>query len=226
MVQIIPFRSGINTCYIVKDKGAVLIDAATPGQGKSFLKRLSDSGIRPEEIQLIILSHGDFDHCGGAKEIQELTGAKIILHEKDRKNLEESIFHWPEGITTWGKISHTLFMPLVKKTIGKVPAAKVDIVMGDKNLSLKEYGLEGSIVYTPGHTYGSISVLLDSGDAFVGCMAHNRLPFVFRPKLPIYAKDLELLKESWIKVINMGAATIHPGHGNSFPVEKITKYLN
>jgi len=102
----------------------------------------------------------------------------------------------------------------------------VDIVMGDTDLSLKEYGLEGSIVYTPGHTYGSISVVLESGDAFVGCLAHNRLPFVFRPKLPIYALDLELLKESWIKVINMGATTIYPGHGNPFPVEKITKHLN
>jgi len=225
MMQIIPFRSGINTCYIIKDKGAVLIDAATPGKGRSFSKLLSESGIRPEEIQLIILTHGDFDHCGGAKEIQELTGAKILLHEKDRKNLEESIFHWPGGVTTWGKISRTLLMPLVKK-IAKVVPAKVDIVMGEENISLKEYGLEGSIVYTPGHTYGSISVLLESGDAFVGCLAHNRLPFVFRPKLPIYALDLELLKESWIKVINMGATTIYPGHGNPFPVEKITKHLN
>jgi hypothetical protein len=68
--------------------------------------------------------------------------------------------------------------------------------------------------------------LLDSGDAFVGCLAQNRAPFVFRPKLPIYAKDNELLKESWIKVINMGAQTIYPGHGKPFPVEKIMKYLN
>lgn len=225
MVQIIPFRSGINTCYIVKDKGAVLIDGATPGEGKAFSKLLTDSGISPEEIQLIILTHGDFDHCGGAKEIQEITGAKIVLHEKDRKHLEEAIFHWPGGVTPWGKISRTLLMPLVKK-IAKVVPTKVDVVMGDTDLSLREYGLEGSIVYTPGHTYGSISVVLESGDAFVGCLAHNRPPFVFKPKLPIYALDLELLKESWVKVINMGATTIYPGHGSSFPVEKITKYLN
>jgi len=116
-------------------------------------------------------------------------------------------------------------MPLVKKIV-KFPAAKVDIIMGDNDLSLKEYGLEGRVVYTPGHTYGSISVVLESGDAFVGCLAHNRPPFVLKPKLPIYAKDLELLKKSWVKVIKMGATTIYPGHGNSFPVEKITKYLN
>lgn len=33
----------------------------------------------PDEIQLIILSRGDFDHAGGAKEILELTGAKIVM---------------------------------------------------------------------------------------------------------------------------------------------------
>jgi len=69
-------------------------------------------------------------------------------------------------------------------------------------------------------------VVLDSGDAFVGCLAHNRMPFVWRPKLPIYANDMALLKESWVKVINKGAQTIWPGHGKSFPLDKILKYLN
>ena len=225
MTQIIPFQSSLNTCYILKDKGAVLIDGAWPGEAPAFSKLLLDSGIKPEEIQLIILTHGDFDHVGGAKEIQELTGAKIVMHEKDSENLEKGIFHWPEGVTAWGKISRTLMLPFVKVK-GKFPGAKVDIKLEDAGLSLKGYGIPGDIIYTPGHTYGSISVVLESGDAFVGCLAQNKAPFVFKPKLPIYAKDLELLKESWVKVIKMGATTIYPGHGKSFPVEKITKYLN
>jgi glyoxylase-like metal-dependent hydrolase (beta-lactamase superfamily II) len=225
MTQIIPFQSSLNTCYIIKDKGAVLIDGAWPGEANSFSKLLSDSGLKPEEIQLIILTHGDFDHVGGAKEIQELTGAKIVMHQKDSDNLEKGIFHWPEGVTVWGKISRAMMMPFVKIK-GKFPAAKVDIILDDEGLSLEKYGIPGKVVYTPGHTFGSISVVLESGDAFVGCLAQNRAPFVFRPKLPIYAKDLELLKESWVKVINMGALTIYPGHGNPFPIEKITKFLN
>ena len=225
MTQIIPFKSSINTCYILKDEGAVLIDGAWPGAAKSFSKLLSDSKIKPEEIQLIILTHGDFDHVGGAREIKELTGAKIVMHEKDSQNLEKGIFHWPEGVTLWGKISRAMMLPFVKMK-GKFPPVKVDILLDDKGLSLKEYGIPGEIVYTPGHTFGSISVMLESGDAFVGCLAQNRAPFVFKPKLPIYAKDLGLLKESWVKVISMGANTIYPGHGKPFPLEKITKYLN
>ena len=225
MTQIIPFQASINTCYILKDKGVVLIDAGYPGCVKSFSKLLAKHEIEPDEIKLIIPTHGDFDHAGGAKELKELTGAEIVMHEKDKDNLEQSIFHWPGGVTAWGKISRTMMIPFVKK-IAKFPPTKVDIILGDDGLSLQEYGIPGKIIYTPGHTYGSISVILDTGDAFVGCMAQNGLPFAFRPKLPIYAKDLKLLKESWIKVINMGATTIYPGHGLSFPVEKITKYLN
>lgn len=225
MTHIIPFQSGINTCYILKENGAVLIDAGMPNSSQSFSELLSLSNMQAEEIRLIILTHGDFDHVGGASAIRELTGAKIVMHQKDSQNLEKGIFHWPEGVTTWGKISRGLLLPFVKLKKG-FPPAKVDIILGDEGLSLNKYGIDGKIVYTPGHTYGSISVVLESGDAFVGCLAQNRAPFVFKPNFPIYAKDLELLKESWVKIINMGATTIHPGHGKSFPVDRIIKYLN
>jgi len=225
MTQIIPFDSGINTCYIVKDKGAVLIDGAWSGSAPSFSNLLSIHEISPDEIKLIILTHGDFDHVGGTREIQELTGARIVMHQNDSENLEKAIFQWTVGVTAWGKISRTLIMPFAKIK-GRFPSATVDIALGDNGLSLREYGIPGEIVYTPGHTFGSISVILESGEAFVGCMAQNRMPFVFRPKLPIYAKDIELLKKSWGQVIGMGAKTIYPGHGKPFPVERIIKYLN
>jgi hydroxyacylglutathione hydrolase len=225
MIQIIPFQSSLNTCYIIKDRGAVLVDGAWPGAAKPFSRLLADSGLQPEEIRLIILTHGDFDHVGGTREIQELTGAKIVMHRNDSENLEKAIFHWPGGVTPWGKISRAFFMPFVKVK-GKFEAAKVDIPLDDDGLSLEEYGISGRIIHTPGHTFGSVSVVLESGDVFVGCLAQNRFPFVLRPKLPIYAKDLELLKKSWEKVLSMGAETIYPGHGKPFPVQMITKYLN
>ena len=71
------------------------------------------------------------------------------------------------------------------------------MALDDQGLSLKKYGIAGKVISTPGHTYGSISLVLESGEAFVGCLAHNRPPFVLKPKLPIYAKDIDQLKESW-----------------------------
>ena len=105
------------------------------------------------------------------------------------------------------------------------PKFKPDILITDKPFPLTEYGINGNIIHTPGHTLGSISVILDSGEAFVGCMAHDGLPFRIRPGLPIYAQDIVAIKESWRLLIDKGAKMIYPGHGNPFPVKIIKKYL-
>ncbi|MFH0757295.1 MAG: MBL fold metallo-hydrolase [Bacteroidota bacterium] len=224
-LQIIPFQSGVNTCFIVKDKGAIMIDAAWAKDGSSFTKLLAKEGMTPKEIKLIILTHGDFDHVGGTKVLKEVTGAAVAIHEKDRKNLEEGIFHWPEGVTWWGRISRALLKPLLMKKRG-FPGVKADLVLGNNDQSLEEFGIAGKIIYTPGHTFGSVSVLLDSGEAFVGCLAHNKFPFVLKPGLPIYAKDITLVKKSLKMVIDLGAKILYPGHGNPIPAGTMMKYLN
>lgn len=224
-IQIIPFESGINTSYIIKDKGVVMVDGAPFKNPASFSRILEDHSIEPEEVSLIILTHGDFDHVGGVKTLKELTGAKAAIHEKDRENLEKGIFNFPHGVTYWGKFSRFILKPIAEK-IGAFSAVKTDIVLGDEGLSLEEYGIHGRVLYTPGHTFGSVSVLLETGDAFVGCLAHNRPPFVLKPRLPIFAEDIELLKSSFKEVIERGAKIIYPGHGKPFPVERILKYLN
>lgn len=222
--KIIDIKFGINTCYVIKEKGAIMIDGGPPKMSTTFLKRMKDVSIDPEEIQLIVLTHGHFDHVGSAKEIQEITGAKITIHEKDRMDLERGFSKWPKGVTTWGKISSSIFKPLLKNKIN-FPSFKADIIMDDSEVLLNEFGIAGRILYTPGHTLGSVSVLLDSGEVFAGCLAHNRFPFTFRPTLPIYAENLSLIKESWRKLIDAGAKMVYPGHGKPFSVEIIKKYI-
>ena len=88
-----------------------------------------------------------------------------------------------------------MLKPLMMK-IAAFPPVKADLVLGDNDQSLEEFGISGKIIYTPGHTFGSVSVLLDSGEAFIGCLIQNKAPFVLKPRLPVYAKDIELLKKS------------------------------
>ena len=202
-----------------------MVDGGPPRMRTRFLKSMKDFSVDPKEIQLIVLTHGDFDHVGSAKDIQEITGAEIAIHDKDRMNLEQGLFNWTKGVTTWGKISRSLLMPLLKYRMS-FPAVKADIILNDNEISLNNYGISGRILYTPGHTLGSVSVLLNTGEAFVGCLAHNRLPFTFHPALPIYAENIDLIKHSWKRIIDAGAQTIFPGHGKPFSVEIIKKYIN
>jgi glyoxylase-like metal-dependent hydrolase (beta-lactamase superfamily II) len=113
-----------------------------------------------------------------------------------------------------------LFIPLVH-----VPATDVDIVLGDEELSLAKYGIPGKIIHTPGHSMGSVSVLLETGDAFVGDLAMNGFPLRLSPGLPIFADDLRKVKESLKLLLDMGARTIYPAHGKPFSVEILRNIL-
>ena len=223
-VSIYPITLGFDHCYIIRDKETIMVDGGAPKKLREFTKAIEEISIKPEDIKLIIMTHGHWDHIGSAKEIKEFTGAKIAMHEQEKEWLEKGLKPMPPGVTLWGSIFKgimAMFMPLVK-----IPTTNVDLVLGDAGLPLDEYGIPGKVIHTPGHSPGSVSVLLDTGDAFVGDMAMNKFPLRFGPGMPIFAEDMARLKESWNLLLDAGAKIIYPAHGESFSVDVIRKALS
>jgi glyoxylase-like metal-dependent hydrolase (beta-lactamase superfamily II) len=201
-----------------------MVDGGAPKKAKEFTKAIEKIGINTHDIKLIILTHGHWDHIGSVKEIKELTGAKIALHHLEKEWLEKSLKPMPPGVTTWGRILSkimTMFLPFIS-----IPGTNVEIVIGNEGLSLEEYGIPGKVIYTPGHSCGSVSVLLETGEAFVGDMAMNMFPLRFSPGLPIFAEDLLKLKESWESLLDQGAKMIYPSHGEPFPADIIRRAIS
>ena len=223
-LSIHPIKLGVACCYVIRAEGTILIDGGAPKQARNLIKGIETLSIKPQEIQLIVITHGHWDHIGSAKEIKEITGAKIALHRKEKDWLEKSLKPLPPAVTTWGHIFAkimAIFVPLVH-----VPATEVDLVLGDEELSLADYGIPGRIIPTPGHSMGSVSVLLETGDAFVGDLAMNGLPMRIGPGLPIFAEDLQKVKRSWQLLLDKGATTVYPAHGKPFPADAIRKALS
>jgi hydroxyacylglutathione hydrolase len=214
---------GFDNCYIIREEGTIMIDSGAPKEAKEFSRALEMLKMDPGDIQLIIISHGHWDHIGSARDIKALTGAKIAMHQKEKDWLENALKPMPPGISLWGHLFGGIIkacLPLVN-----IPPTEVDVVLGDEDVSLRKYGIDGQILHTPGHSSGSLSVLLNTGDAFVGDMAMNKFPLRFTPGLPIFAEDLEALKSSWKILIERGAQTVYPAHGPPFPVQIIQKEL-
>jgi len=221
--EIFCIRLGLNSSYLIRGKDVIMIDGGMPDKLKVFKKELSKLNISPEEIKLIVLTHSHFDHSGSAREIRDFTGAKIAVHESESTYLENGGMIIPKGVNTYGKITRPWLFAILKNI--SFPKFKPDILIKDEPYPLKAYGIDGNIIHTPGHTFGSISVILDSGEAFVGCMAHNGLPFRIAPGLPIYAQDIGLIKRYWKLLIDRGITMIYPGHGKPFSVEVMKKRL-
>jgi hydroxyacylglutathione hydrolase len=201
-------------CYVIQGEGTVVVDSGTPNQANGFMKALDRLPMRPEETQLMVITHGHWDHIGSAKELKEITGAKIALHQREKDRLENSLKLLPPGVTRWGRI--IMGLTAMQLHLVDIPATDVDLVLGDEQLSLAEYGIPGRVIHTPGHTMGSVSVLLETGDALVGDLAMNGFPLRLGPGLPTAAEDMQRVKESWNLLLEQGAETVYPGHGKPF----------
>ena len=222
--QIHSIPLGFDTCYVLRHEGTVAIDAGQPRKGQAFLAGLRRAGIRPGEVKLILLTHAHWDHMGSAGEIKAATGAPLVVHSSEVAWVENGSPPLSPGVTLWGKLlkaAHNVFMPFID-----VPGTSVDLLIDVEELSLDDFGIPGVVLHTPGHSPGSLSVVLESGEAFVGDLAMNRLPLRMTPGLPIFAQDFSQVLSSWRRILDHGATQVFPAHGGPFPASVIRKALD
>jgi glyoxylase-like metal-dependent hydrolase (beta-lactamase superfamily II) len=117
-----------------------------------------------------------------------------------------------QGILKPTGLTGRLMKPLVgREETCRFTACEPDILVLD-GMDLGEYGIAGRVIATPGHTPGSVSALLSSGDAFTGDLIMPKIPSG-RPGMPFWADDPEQVKESVRKLMACHPARIYPGHG-------------
>ncbi len=216
-------KLGADRCYLLQGDGIVMIDGGSPGMMRGFLRAMDRLSLIPDEIGLIILTHGHWDHIGSASVIRDITGAKVALHREEKAWLEKSQKRLEPGVTAWGRLLAGVMEGLLPWI--DIPSAKVDVILENRAFSLSDYGIPGSVLPTPGHSRGSVSVLLETGEAFVGDLAMNAWPLRLGPGLPVFAEDVRQVRESWTLLLHAGAKTVYPAHGKPFPAEVIRKAL-
>ena len=210
-------------CYLLKQQGLVLVDTGVPEQRDRFRKRLEELSITPRDISLIVLTHGHWDHIGSAADIRDLTGGTIAINHREKDCVEQALKKLPPGIGPLGKVM-ALLTRLMAATV-EFRGCAVDLTLDDAELSLRPFGIEGRVLHTPGHTWGSMSILLDTGEAFVGDLAMSFLPLRFGSVMPLLGEDRDAVRESWRLLLDNGAAQIYPSHGNPFAAEALRKAL-
>ena len=211
---------GITNAYLLRDRGAVLVDPGGPARTRNAPPGvLALLGV-PPRLDLILITHGHFDHFGASLPLRKATGAPLAIHRADARWLEGDKPVWPAGVTTWGKIIRNTVGSLMLPFIRTRPVTP-DLMINDEGLDLADYGVEGRVVHTPGHSPGSVSVVLRSGEAFVGDLAMNGPPLCLRPSFGIFAHQPEVVPASWRRLLDLGVQTVYPAHGRPFPASAL-----
>jgi metallo-beta-lactamase class B len=132
---------GISSLLIVSRAGHILIDGGTEKNAKVIAANVERLGYRLRDIKYILNSHEHYDHTGGIKELQRLTGAKIIALAASRPMLE-----------AWHSFRDDPQLELLKP----FPALHVDRVIRDGDtVTLGKIKLTAHS--TPAHSPGSTS---------------------------------------------------------------------
>ena len=134
---------------------ALFIDPAAETE-----RLLKEAQSRGYTIKYIVNTHSHIDHIMGNKRMKDLTGADIIIHEKDAS----ALIHQP---------------PSMLEMFHAEPSPPADITVKDGDLiTIGETSLK--VIHTPGHSPGGICLyhngMVFTGDTlFVGAVGRTDL---------------------------------------------------
>jgi len=190
-----------NVYLIDCDGDYAVIDAGGGSGVKAIMENVKRDGLEPKKIKITFLTHCHYDHIGGASELKELIGCKLLAHKKEAS----SIVNLGENVLMEMAISNGI----------RFKAPKLDGMLED-NDQLNLGNITFHILHTPGHTPGCISICITEKDGkkaiFTGDIASTtgRLGFINGPgfNLPAWKKSIK-------RLILESPDRVYPGH-NTF----------
>jgi glyoxylase-like metal-dependent hydrolase (beta-lactamase superfamily II) len=209
---LLPFKLGIVNCYLIEnDSNYVLIDTGGSNQRTELERQLENAGCKPGHLKLIVITHGDFDHTGNAAYLRHKFAVQVAMHQCDSRMAE------------YGNMFANRKKPniLIQKIIpilsgfGKKERFKPDILIEEGD-DLTAYGLSVNVLSIPGHSEGSIGILMDNSDLFCGDLFENKE----NPLLNSIMDDIAAAKASVEKLKRLEIKTVYPGHGKPFLLEQ------
>lgn len=232
MDSVIPlsiWSRGMINCFLIKgNQKHILVDTGVPRSEHKILQQLEKLHINKNDIGLIVATHAHIDHFGSTAKLKQLLNIPVLAHASDAA----SYISGAANVSTMklNKPQWWLFRQLIKDQ--KAKSFQPDILLEEDNVyDLNEWGIEGKIIHTPGHTPGSLSVILENGETIImdmmasgillgGLLFHNRI------KHPPFHDDLKVLKKSFEKVLAEKAEKFYLGHGGPVNRAQVVEYYN
>ena len=150
-IEIPGYNNYIST-YLILGEKKVLVDIGPRVGVRGRLKSLNEAGIKPEEIDYVILTHIHIDHAGGTgTALKSLTNARVLVHPRGRQHLIDTTALWNASLETSPELSskYGQFEP--------VPEGKIVVIEDSMKLDLGK-GVVLEFIMTPGHASHHVSI--------------------------------------------------------------------
>ena len=194
-----------NDCsvYVVDAGSLVMIDA---GAGESFdelVANIKGAGLPLEKLKAVIVTHAHIDHVGPLSRLRQKYGLEIIVHELDAPGIETG-----RGIGAEFYGVDYRPCPVDRRITGE----DTTLTIGNRQFRL---------LHIPGHTPGSLAVVIDCDG--------NKVLFgqdIHGPYLPRWGGDPVAARKSLQKLLDLKADILCEGHFGVYrPAEAVDRYI-
>ncbi|MDD1762369.1 MAG: MBL fold metallo-hydrolase [Methanothrix sp.] len=140
--------------YLIYGDEICLIDSGVAHCQRIIIDYLQATGRKPEDITQLILTHAHPDHIGSAAAIKSMTGCTVYAHASERAWIEDTNRQARERPVPG-------FFTLVGGSVS------VDKTLQEGDVLHLGGDLRLRVLHTPGHSSGSISLLLAEDGALI-----------------------------------------------------------
>ena len=139
-LEVLPLGPLETNCYLLHDRASDFSAVVDPAEEGDFL--VSHLEEQNRHCDLIVLTHGHYDHIGALAPLAEATGAVVAIHAGDKPMLQSADANFSRFMG-----EETVYEgPIHELTDGEV------VTVGQSSLR---------VLHTPGHTPGGICLLAE-----------------------------------------------------------------
>jgi glyoxylase-like metal-dependent hydrolase (beta-lactamase superfamily II) len=227
-----PFPVGPVNCWVFAERPVTVVDPGMliPDSMRMVEDLLASVGLRPADVDQVVVTHGHPDHFGAAAWLADTARAPILCGHAERSKLIH--LYGQHDRAQLRALLHDFGIPeeirdaipaMFEAVTDLVQKPRDDQVVGvDDDERLDIGGFQASAIITPGHAAGHLSLWLPdaralvSGDHLLPRITPNPLiepdaddPLGRRRSLVEYLDSLE-------RFVALDPPAVLPGHGEAF----------
>jgi glyoxylase-like metal-dependent hydrolase (beta-lactamase superfamily II) len=210
-------NGNIHPTLIWDEDEAILVDVGYPGQLREVLAAMNKAGIPLHRLNKIIITHQDFDHIGGLKEM--LTDHKIQVITLDEEK------PYIEGEKPLIKMTPERLAKMFESLSAEQRSEAEERFLQSLRSNVQQAVIDGevlpycggiTVIHTPGHTPGHICLYLNRSKILIAGDALNVVDGELVGANPVHTLDMKQAKKSIGKLAKYDIETVICYHGGVF----------
>lgn len=162
----------------------------------ALLHSMQRAGVPLSDVRYGFATHYHIDHAGAAQDLKQ-RGMRLVVWESQVAAIAEMKRH----------------IKAADRYTEIVATDNIVMACSASRAWLASLGIAGEVIPTPGHSDDSVSLVLDSGECFVGDLTQERM---------IGNEDPAVVTQSWDRLRALGARSVYAGHGPIYDMPEQT----